>query len=166
MGVPWVPDGRYVAPGLGWGGLRKKNASYDSIERVLLILTLLISGSGKRACFGGKCCYLRALMGVPGVPDGQYVGPCQGWGGLRREKASYGDFERVILVFTERIDLFLEIDGNWECTTRTGTDSFAWEMQKLKNQEHHVLKKSIWKKTDFFQNAKFSSVCSWNLFPF
>ena len=32
-----VPDGWYVAPGLGWGGLRKENASDDNIERVLLI---------------------------------------------------------------------------------------------------------------------------------
>ena len=36
-----VPDGRYVAPGLGLGGLRKENASDDNIERELLILTLL-----------------------------------------------------------------------------------------------------------------------------
>ena len=64
-----------MAPGLGWGGLRKENASDDNIERVLLILTLLISGSGKRACFRGKYCYLGAPIGTPGVPDGRYVAP-------------------------------------------------------------------------------------------
>ena len=53
--------------------MRKENASDDNIERVLLILTLLISGSGKHACFRGKYCYLGALIGTPGVPDGQYV---------------------------------------------------------------------------------------------
>ena len=100
MGVPWVPDGRYVAPGLGWGGLRKKNASYDSIERVWLILTLLISGSGKRARFGGKYCYLGAPMGAPWVPDGRYVAPGLGWGGLRKKKASYDSIERVLLILT------------------------------------------------------------------
>ena len=86
MGVPGVPAGRYVAPGLGWGGLRKENASDDNIERVLLILTLLISGSGKRARFRGKYCYLGAPMGVPGVPAGRYVAPGLGWGGLRKKK--------------------------------------------------------------------------------
>ena len=75
---PRVPDGQYVAPGLGLGGLRKENASYDNIERVLLILTLLISGSRKRACFRGKYCYLGAPIGPPGVPDGQYVPPSLG----------------------------------------------------------------------------------------
>ena len=50
--------------------MRKENASDDNIEKVLLILTLLISGSEKRARFGGKYCYLGAPMGVPGVPDG------------------------------------------------------------------------------------------------
>ena len=69
IGTPRVPDGRYVAPGLGRGGLRKENASDDNIERVLLILTLLISGSGKRAHFRGKYCYLGALIGTPGFPD-------------------------------------------------------------------------------------------------
>ena len=64
-----------MAPGLGWGGLRKENASDDNIERVLLILTLLISGSGKRARFRGKYCYLGALIGTPGVPDGRYLAP-------------------------------------------------------------------------------------------
>ena len=59
-----------MAPGLGCGGLRKKNASYGSIERVLLIFTLLKSGSGKCARFGGKYCYLGAPMGVPGFPAG------------------------------------------------------------------------------------------------
>ena len=59
-----------MAPGLGWGGLRKENASDDNIERVLLILTLLISGSGKSACFRGKYFYLGAPIGTPGVPDG------------------------------------------------------------------------------------------------
>ena len=62
-----------MAPGLGWGGLRKENASDDNIERVLLILTLLGSGSEKRARFRGKYCYLGAPIGTPGVPDGQYV---------------------------------------------------------------------------------------------
>ena len=62
IGTPRVPDGQYVAPGLGWGGLRKENGLDDNIERVLLILTLLISGSGKHACIGGKYCYLGALM--------------------------------------------------------------------------------------------------------
>ena len=44
-----------------------------SIERVLLILTLLTSGSEKRARFVGEYCYLGVPMGVPWVPDGQYV---------------------------------------------------------------------------------------------
>ena len=73
IGTPWVPDGQYVAPGLGPGRLRKKNTSDDNIQRVLLTLTLLISGSGKHACFRGKYCYLGAPIGTPGVPDGQYV---------------------------------------------------------------------------------------------
>ena len=77
-----------MAPGLGWGGLRKENASDDNIERVLLILTLLISGSGKLACFRGKYCYLRAPIGTPRVPDGRYVAPGLGLGGLRKENAS------------------------------------------------------------------------------
>ena len=73
IGTPWVPDGQYVAPGLGPGGLRKENTSDDNIQRVLLTLTLLISGSGKHACFRGKYCYLGAPIGTPRVPDGQYV---------------------------------------------------------------------------------------------
>ena len=64
-----------MAPGLGWGGLRKENASDDNIERELLILTLLMSGSGKHAHFRGKYCYLGAPIGTPGVPDGPYVAP-------------------------------------------------------------------------------------------
>ena len=55
--------------------VEKKNASDDNIERVLLILTLLISGSGKHAHFRGKYCYFGALIGTPGVPDGRYVAP-------------------------------------------------------------------------------------------
>ena len=93
-----VPDGWYVAPGLGWGGLRKENASDDNIERVLLILTLLISGSGKRARFRGKYCYLGAPMGTPGVPDGRYVAPGLGWGGLRKENASDDNIDWVLLI--------------------------------------------------------------------
>ena len=54
--------------------VEKKNALDDNIERVLLILTLLISGSGKRARFRGKN-YLGAPIGTPGVPDGRYVAP-------------------------------------------------------------------------------------------
>ena len=73
IGTPWVPDSRYVAPGLGRGELRKENTSDDNIQRVLLTLTLLISGSGKHACFRGKYCYLGAPIGTPRVPDGQYV---------------------------------------------------------------------------------------------
>ena len=75
IATPGVPDGRDVAPGLGRGGLRKENTSDDNIQRVLLTLTLLISGSGKHACFRGKYCYLGAPIGTPRVPDGQYVAP-------------------------------------------------------------------------------------------
>ena len=55
--------------------MRKENALDDNIERVLLTLTLLISGSGKRALFRGKYCYWGALIGTPGVPDGRFVAP-------------------------------------------------------------------------------------------
>ena len=64
-----------MALGLGRGGLRKENAWDDNIERVLLILTLLISGSGKGACFRGKYCYLGAPIGSDRVPDGRYAAP-------------------------------------------------------------------------------------------
>ena len=37
---------------------------------MLLIFTLLISGSGKHACFRGRYCYLGAPIGVPRVQDG------------------------------------------------------------------------------------------------
>ena len=57
----------------GPGGLRKENTSDDNIQRVLLTLTLLLSDSGKHACFRGKYCYLGAPIGTPRVPDGQYV---------------------------------------------------------------------------------------------
>ena len=60
---------------LGEVGSEKKNAFYGNIERVLLILTLLGSGSEKRARFRGKYCYLGAPIGFPGVPDGRYVAP-------------------------------------------------------------------------------------------
>ena len=53
--------------------MRKENASDDNIERVLLILTLLISGSGKRARFRGKFGYLGAPIGTPWAHDGRYV---------------------------------------------------------------------------------------------
>ena len=100
IGTPWVPDGQYVAPGLGPGGLRKENTSDDNIQRVLLTLTLLISGKGKHACFRGKYCYLGAPIGTPRVPDGQYVAHGLGWAGLRKENASDDNNERVLLIHT------------------------------------------------------------------
>ena len=100
IGTLGVPDGQYVAPGLGPGRLRKKNTSDDNIQRVLLTLTLLISGSGKHACFRGKDCYLGAPIGTPQVPDGWYVAPGLGWGGLRKENASDDNIERVLLILT------------------------------------------------------------------
>ena len=69
----------------GEAGWEKKGA-FGIFKRFLLFLTLLESGYGKYACFKGKYCYLRALMGVPRVPDGQYMSPCHEWGGLRKEK--------------------------------------------------------------------------------
>ena len=83
---------------LGQVGWEKKNTSDDNIQRVLLTLTLLISGSGKHACFRGKYCYLGAPIGTPQVPDGWYVAPGLGWGGLRKENASDDNIERVLLI--------------------------------------------------------------------
>ena len=57
-------------------GVERKKGAFGSFERVLLFLTLLESGYGKYDHFGGKYCCLRALMGVPRVPDGQYMAPC------------------------------------------------------------------------------------------
>ena len=72
----------------------------DNIERVLLILTLLISVSGKCACFRGKYCYLGAQIGTPRVPDGQYRAPVLGLGGLREVNASDDNIVRVLLILT------------------------------------------------------------------
>ena len=55
-------------PQVRWDVGRK--GAFGSFERVLLVLTLLESGLGQQAHFGGKYCYLGALMGVPRVPDG------------------------------------------------------------------------------------------------
>ena len=100
MGAPRVPAGRYMAPGHGWGGLRKTKDSFNNLERVLLVLTLSESGSRKEARFGGKYCGLGGLMGASKVPAGRYMAPGHGWGGFRKEKGSYGNLERVLLVFT------------------------------------------------------------------
>ena len=75
MGVPRVPDGRCIDPCHGRWGERRK-AAFGSFQRVLLVLTLLESGLRQRAPFGGKYCPLGAPMGVPRVPDGQYMAPC------------------------------------------------------------------------------------------
>ena len=72
----------------------------DNIERVLLIHTLLISGSGKPACFRGKYCYLGTPIGTPGVLDGRYLAPGLGLGGLRNENASDDNIERVVQILT------------------------------------------------------------------
>ena len=56
------------SPWVRWGEGRK--GAFGSFKRVLLVLTLLESGQGQWARFGGKYCYLGALMGVPRVPDG------------------------------------------------------------------------------------------------
>ena len=90
--------------------MRTKNALDDNIERILLILTLLISGSEKRARFRGKNCYLGAPIGTPGVPDGRYVAPGLGLGGLRKENALDDNIERVLLILT------LLISGSGKCT--------------------------------------------------
>ena len=50
--------------------MRNENASDDNIERVVQILTLLLSGSGKHARFRGRYCYLGVPIGTPGVLDG------------------------------------------------------------------------------------------------
>ena len=68
---------------------------------LLLIHNLLISGSGKRACFRSKYCYLGAPIGTPGLPDGWYVAPDLGWGGLRQENVSNDNIERVLLILTK-----------------------------------------------------------------
>ena len=67
---------------VGW----EKKGAFGSFKRVLLFLTLLESSYGKYARFGGKYICLRALMGVPRVPDDRYMAPCHEWGGLREEK--------------------------------------------------------------------------------
>ena len=51
-------------PQVRWGERRK--GAFGSFKRVLLVLTLLESGQGQWARFGGKYCYLGALMGAPG----------------------------------------------------------------------------------------------------
>ena len=94
--------------------MRKENASDDNIERVLLILTLLISGSGKPACFRGKYCYLGTPIGTPGVLDGRYLAPGLGLGGLRNENASDDNIERVLLILT------LLISGSGKCARFRG----------------------------------------------
>ena len=84
-------------PQVRWDVGRK--GAFGSFKRVLLVLTLLESGLGQRAHFGGKYCYLGALMGVPRVPDGRCIDPChERWG--ERRKAAFGSFQRVLLVLT------------------------------------------------------------------
>ena len=73
--------------------MSRENASFDDFERVLLILTLLISGSGKCARFRGG-----ASIGTTKVPDGQYVAPGPGGGGLKKENASDDNIEGVLLI--------------------------------------------------------------------
>ena len=80
--------------------MRKENALDDNIESILPILALLISGSGKPACFRGKYCYLWAPIVTPRVPDGQYLAPGLGWGGLRKENGWDDNIERVLLILT------------------------------------------------------------------
>ena len=53
MGVPRVPNGRFMAPGHRCGWLRKNNGSYGNFERGLLVLIIrwsyLIGKNLKRA---------------------------------------------------------------------------------------------------------------------
>ena len=71
-------------PHVRW--VQRRKGAFSSFKRVLLVHTLLGSGYGKWALFGGKYCCLGARMGVPRVPDGRYMAPCHRRGGLREEK--------------------------------------------------------------------------------
>ena len=56
--------------------VERRKGAFSSFKRVLLVYNLLESGYGKWARFGGKYCCLGAWMGVPRVPDGQYMALC------------------------------------------------------------------------------------------
>ena len=61
QGSRWLIHG--PLPHVKW--VEKRKGPFGSLERVLLVLTLLESGSGKQARFRGKFCCLGAPMGVP-----------------------------------------------------------------------------------------------------
>ena len=74
--MPWV---RWV---------ERRKGAFCSFERVLLVHTLLKSGYGKRAHFGGKYCCLGVYGPMPRVR----------W--VERNKGAFGSFVRVLLVLT------------------------------------------------------------------
>ena len=87
QGSRWLIHG--PLPHVKW--VEKRKVFFGSLERVLLVLTLLESGSGKEACFGGKyCCY--------GGPRWGIYGPLPWVRWVERRKGAFGSSERELLV--------------------------------------------------------------------